>query len=782
MLISLIDQGIISKLKYLRIFLILLFQLASHLSYAQLTIDKYIRSQVHLDEKLKSISIGTPTILKITASDFAIHYYSGEKEEITNWQNLKLNHVYNQITITSGSDSIIHLQCELSFFDPIPELKEIYLRFHFLPQNPELWEEARNDFHWIPNIKSKSEHMASDHVFRSPVVIMMADSTGVAVIPDLDLIKQNRPAPYYLDMRFIENESPQIEYGIAHYMTEAHQYYFKTGEPFLPCNNRIQFGCYLIVDHAIKKNQLLRKAVHFLWNKYGESYLSDHTPQTVPFSTYAHYGYDMALKELWVDGPVANTGGITLSTYLDTKTKKWRGRSFPNDLWFHSWFNNMRTAYGLYLWGNKLTRPEWKQKAMHVANLLLESPRKNGLFDVIYKSHDTSWQASGQGGGRNVYHLPDNAWTAYWLLRFTQDCQPVENADGFLLDFTKGLLELQNRDGSFPTRVFTSALKADSILNGSASEALAIWFLAEMRLHNKISFNLQAKIDRAIQTGLDHMRHAVLPRQKFEDFELYFSCSWKPLNFYDPISEMYGQNTLSIQWCAEAFRTGYLLFNRSEDYQDALYCADLLCLYQQVWNPYYLSFHAFGGFGVMNTDAEWNDARQAQFSETLANFYRFTGNIEYLQRAVAAAKASFTLMVMEENRQVAPRNYQGTERQFEIHGAMAENYGHEGYNIRSHQSGFHWGTGSALCTAAILQDQFGDLYLDPQLKHAIGINGVVIKNVAYDQATLSLSVDTMSNDQGYSGKIKQPDGNSINNLIINSRKIAIRKNGSFIFK
>ena len=25
---------------------------------------------------------------------------------------------------------------------------------------------------------------------------------------------------------------------------------------------------------------------------------------------------------------------------------------------------------------------------------------------------------------------------------------------------------------------------------------------------------------------------------------------------------------------------------------------------------------AFGGYGVMNTDGEWNDARQAQFAET----------------------------------------------------------------------------------------------------------------------------------------------------------------------
>ena len=56
----------------------------------------------------------------------------------------------------------------------------------------------------------------------------------------------------------------------------------------------------------------------------------------------------------------------------------------------------------------------------------------------------------------------------------------------------------------------------------------------------------------------------------------------------------------------------------------------------------------------MNTDAEWNDARQAQFAETLANFYDLTGNIEYLERAVAASRASFAFMVIDENKDVAP--------------------------------------------------------------------------------------------------------------------------------
>jgi hypothetical protein len=59
-------------------------------------------------------------------------------------------------------------------------------------------------------------------------------------------------------------------------------------------------------------------------------------------------------------------------------------------------------------------------------------------------------------------------------------------------------------------------------------------------------------------------------------------------------------------------------------------------------------------------------------------------------------------MVLPENREIAPKNYQGTAANGEsFNGTMAENYGHHGYDERSYQSGFHWGTGSALTTAAI---------------------------------------------------------------------------------
>lgn len=746
---------------------------------AQLIIEnKLVSDNISYDKKTGQIYFGNLAILSFSASDFVIQEYCDGIKKLYNWNNLKPGNISARITISETGRNIIHLECDLQL-DSLIRLSDLFFQLKFLPLDAAEWSKCRKDFHWIPNIKSKPSQIASDHVFRSPSVIMMSDIVGAALIPDIDLINKNRPAPYYIDMRFSETEAPEIIYGIAPSKVEPHTYYSKSGDPFVIKNGILKLGFYIIIDKKTSRNELLRETNALLWEKFGKNYFFHQEPQTVPFKQYAEYGYDMALKELWVKANYPNSGGITLSTYYDKESKRWGGRDYPDDLWFHSWFNNMRTSYGLYQWGEKLAKPEWKQRALEIKNLILNAPVEKGFFSTIYNSRAKSWVASGQGGGENVYHLPDNSWTAYWLMRFNQECKPDKRINNFILNYALALLSCQHPDGSFPTRVFINSLRPDSVLDGSASEGITIWFLAEMRLKGLIPAKYEKSFDNSIEAGLDHLRREILPRQKFEDFELYFSCSSKPLDFYDPVSEMYGQNTLSMQWCAEAFRTGYQLFKREKDYNNALYCIDLLCLYQQVWNPDYLSFYAFGGFGVMNTDAEWNDARQAQFAETLANFYDLTGNSEYMERAVAAAKASFTLMVIDENKDVAPYNYRGTKRQFEIHGGMAENYGHCGTNCRSGQSGFHWGTGSALCTSINLLNRYGDLYIDSKLRHAFGINGIVVNTADFVNNKINLSVDRLTNDQYY-GKILQMKKAENVLLEINNRIIPIDKPGFFI--
>jgi hypothetical protein len=279
------------------------------------------------------------------------------------------------------------------------------------------------------------------------------------------------------------------------------------------------------------------------------------------------------------------------------------------------------------------------------------------------------------------------------------------------------------------------------------------------------------KVRAAVLRGAQFLRTEVLPAQRLEDFELYLSCSKKPFGFYDEVTELGGQNTLAIQWTAEALRLAYRLTGDASWLRDARYSLDLLSLYQQVWSPPYLTMYGFGGFGVMNTDAEWNDARQAQFAETYANFYDVTGEAEYMERAIAAARASFALVVMEENRSIAPRNYQGVARNAEVHGFSAENYGHAGRDQRAYQSGFHWGTGSALATAAILTNRYSGVYVDAARKKVFGIDGAVAHDVRWDKQGPAFSLKSLSLVQGRSSGQVQ--------VRCNRKQVRLRKDAGF---
>lgn len=699
-----------------------------------------------------SLRLGNQGLLTLDAREFRIKGDRLQLPSARNWRRFRSPEMDVSTVVRQVAPGVLHVEWKLGFNGPV-ELREIAARFRFLPSRPNTWETARRDFHWVPNIKAAPDQIAADHVFRSPVVMIMAQDAGVALIPDLDVLRANRPAPHFLDLQFPRGEAPFIEYGLTPSRPEGHVYYRRTNQTFTPDKQQVRFACYVLLRPKTTREQLTNDAVQFLWSRYAAAYTATVKPQVTPYATYAQYGYRMALDQLWVKGPTADTGGITLSTYRNKETGRYGGRTFENDLWFHSWFNNLRTAWGLHYWGEKLRRPDWVERSRAMARLILAAPREQGLFATIYKSHDRTWQSSGQGGGPNVYHLPDNAWTAIWLLRFHQEREAIAEAPALLTEFMRSLLRLQHPDGSFPTRVFTGSLATDPVLDKSASGALPIWFLAEMLHRKMVAPALQQQVRDAIRRGADDLSTRLVPAQRFEDFELYFSCSKKPLTFYDEVTEMSGQNTLAMQWSAEALLLAHKLLGNPAYLRAGKFSADLLSLYQQVWNPPYLTLYAFGGFGVMNTDAEWNDARQAQFAETFANYYEATRDPMYFERAVAAARASFTLVVMDENKEMAPRNYRGVEKNSETHGASAENYGHRGEDVRAFMSGFHWGTGSALTTAAVLKDRYSDLYLNEKLRHAFGIDGLTVKRARWNARTVALDVESTPGASPVQGKV-----------------------------
>ena len=226
---------------------------------------------------------------------------------------------------------------------------------------------AKKSFHWVPNIKKDPGNMISQHVFRSPCMILTLKNYSVVFIPDIEEMRNNPFAPYYMDLNF-GTKNIQINYGLSGYRVERHQYYSRSNVSF-KFPGKLYIGFYvLIVDPD--PLMALQAANHFLWQKFAAAYTHSYLPQTVSFERYADTGYTMALDHYWVQTADPQKGGITLSTYLDEGSKKYGGRDFKNDLWYHSWFNNARTAYGLYYWGGTLNHEDWKDKATQSLKLI----------------------------------------------------------------------------------------------------------------------------------------------------------------------------------------------------------------------------------------------------------------------------------------------------------------------------------------------------------------------------------------------------------------------------
>lgn len=128
---------------------------------------------------------------------------------------------------------------------------------------------------------------------------------------------------------------------------------------------------------------------------------------------------------------------------------------------------------------------------------------------------------------------------------------------------------------------------------------------------------------------------------------------------------------------------------------------DELLMTQASWQPPYMFVSVLGGFGVMNCDGEWLDSRQSLFAEIIIRYGLELDCEEYIQRGLAALRASFVMMYCPEN----PRTKIQWEKRHTFfgprdYGFTMENYGHGG--VTSAEGAgmgvftiYDWGNGAA---------------------------------------------------------------------------------------
>jgi len=617
------------------------------------------------------------------------------------------------------------------------ELNHLLSTYSFLPDGKLISDYRSLDFVFTPQLRPEPEHIIPDHTFRAPAFMMQKGSVFAALVPDVNTIDQaSRTVMSIGDLQVKTSPTPFFSFGLANWIAEpyrlrnTHVYY--TSPDSLATHlqdTTISYGFLLYLNAETQPRRGFQEIVRFQWDAVGERNFRKATgPQSEPFAAYIKKAWQEYLPQVALDAEYRGKP-ITLLRQGRLAWSNSLHKEADNDCWFNVWFNALRTAYGLHMYADQADDEILRHKAERVLNLALLAPQKNGIAPSIfyldssggYWIADHAWGGISKGEYLPMFH---NAWTNYWLLRWI-DLMPERRTEilSFTRAFAQFLLAQQRPSGVIPSWYDPETLRpASQLRDENAETAGAALFLTEFykRTNEKLFL-------KGAERCMEYVFENILPEHKWFDFETFFSCSRKPVGFFDSYTQQHPQNTLSMHQAAEA------CYELSKVTKNNLYrekgteIIDYISLYQQIWSPSWLSRELFGGFGVQNTDGEWSDSRQGYFAVTMMNYYEMTGRKEYFERGVAALRAMFSLFESDES----PRT--------------AENYAHAGRDQLAGVTGLHWGTGSSVVSIHLIRERYGDAYVNVEEQWGVGIDGCRIPRVVVQGSSMIVElVDNLS--------------------------------------
>jgi len=557
-------------------------------------------------------------------------------------------------------------------------------------------ENATNVF--VPHLTPSAENVMGDLVFRCPAIVVGNGAIAKAFVVDVDDLAAAKH-PTWLDY---DHPKREITLAAGRYEHEGHVFFVRDENEAFDADVSLK----LHEITSTEPNDLANPfglAARFVWERWGHPRFA--AAKAPPIATHMERIAKWAFESGWSESvwqivdeqraaPVFIVDvGRHPSVPLDQRT--WRE---PRAIWNQAWFSTQRCANGLLRYARQIGSRDLEERARRMTEIALSAPQSNGLFPAVLRAHEGGWHWTNSdrrpaSASEHACHLVDAAFTCRMLLEWhalTRD----DRARTYAETFVKRLVELQRPSGAFPGWVEPDGSIPRELAEGPES-AVSVALLFELGMTEHA------------ERGLAFLE-SVTRDARWEDFETYYSCArWGTPGERIARNGVYKQNTLSIAWCAEAFMLG----NRMDL---ARRCVDELSLYQAVWDPTFLPAPSFGGFGVMNADAEWNDARQSLFAPLYLEMGRRTNakdeRSELTERGIAALHASFHMLYCPENTALA-RAYEARFPFFgpETWGFMMENQGHDVSQPIGTFTIFTWGNGSALAAAATVRDRFPEL-------------------------------------------------------------------------
>ena len=638
---------------------------------------------------------------------------------------------------------------------------------------------------WLPNLLYKKGRVVGDHVFRSPAALMWGTGFGIALIPDPAALHDD-PIRTAIDFRNRHPRfgGPYLAYGFTGYGAQGNTYYpERTVRAESKKTHRTRL--YLLVGR-LSRRRLFRTVNAFFHRHYLAEGMRNDFPQALPLKQYCRAGmryvYDSGL---WIEAKGADPpcGGTTTFDFASENVPETMGRAgtalfrssphlislfqtriipalLNSDRFlerferfihagnvkrlplvsFTTWFNHLRTAYGAMAWGARWKDERLQQKAQAVLNLVLSAPDENGALpcSCYLPAGKPSWVRGSRGFtyATGAYNTADMATTLGWMLTWRQDFGGPEGLDEKIKQACTVLRAAQLDSGAVPSwfKVRGGRPAARPELAESATTAAAVELFARYAFYTQ----KEAWLDAA-KRGADFLADRVIAPGTYQDFETFYSCSRKPLDSVDPLTGIRPENNLAMYWTAAAMLALYQATGSMRYLDLGRESLDRLSLYQQVHNVAHVNINTLGGFGVMNSDGEWNDARQAVFAPLYLRYYQATGRAEDFDRGRAALAASFVCMLVPQNRRLAPGHPETFPER--CHGAVYENFAHFGSNIRT--PGYiepDWGAGTACTAAAEILRDFGGLYVDLERDCAFGLDGCEVRRMERRADATILSV------------------------------------------
>jgi hypothetical protein len=563
---------------------------------------------------------------------------------------------------------------------------------------------------WVPHLTPEPRHVIGDFVFRSPAVVLADSGVALALVPDLDDVRDAKGWRAWLDY-----DHPQRTITLAAGAHRQEGHVFFTREPLRrDASARLRLHV-LASERAEDREDPYGMASRWTWERWGRAALRAAPPLDRLLQHVVHWAFEsgwsesvwqpVKLGDLEAGGPVFIVD-VARHPSVPAAQRTWRE---PRSIWNQAWFSTQRCANGLLRHARRIGSDDLERRARQMTEIALAAPVRDGLFPAVLALDGLRWTSSDRRPdsiSADACHLVDAAFTCRMLLEWhalTGEPRALARATRF----AERLVTLQRPSGAFPGWVEPDGRVPEELAEGPESAVSAT-----------LLFELAAKTGRdafvrAAARALPFLED-VARQGRWEDFETYYSCSrWGTPDLLGrrvPRNGVYKQNTLSIAWCAEAFLHAWRATRDPACLRLARRCIDELSLYQAVWDPPFLPAPAHGGFGVMNADSEWNDARQSLFAPLYLDLGREVGDRELVERGVSALFASFAMLYCPENGALA-RAY---ERRFpffgeESYGFMMENQGHGTGDPIGTFTIFTWGNGSALAAVATVRDRFPEI-------------------------------------------------------------------------